>query len=181
MFPHATIDACDLDSDGVAFCASKLGANPIVPSTEELSDVMFPAKYDIIWVGSLFTHTSEATTRRWMKHLASFLSEQGIVVATIHGRWYPSVHDAVPCISAEKWETILKDYEEFGYGYADYDPAENHDYIEGNYGISLCRPSKIMEIVESIPEIRVFKYTERAWADNQDVVVFGRPAYDATW
>lgn len=63
MFPNATIHACDLDTDGVEYCASRFGANPVV-SVPELTEVDFGVKFDLIWVGSLFTHVSEAQSAK---------------------------------------------------------------------------------------------------------------------
>ena len=180
LFPGALFDACDLDTDGVDFCAATFGAKAIY-SQEELSDVEFDALYDVIWVGSLFTHTSENVTQRWMVHLAKFLSPDGIIVATLHGRWCEHVHKVSPYIGNERWEDILKQYHTHGYGYSDYIQKESHDYISGSYGVSLVKPHTSIKIIEQIPNIRIFSYIERAWADHQDVVVFGRPAFDNAW
>lgn len=45
--------------------------------------------------------------------------------------------------------------------------------------MSLVKPSQIVRIVEAIPGVRVFSYMEGGWANNQDVVVYGKPdVYD---
>lgn len=85
MFPAAQFTACDLDRAGVQFCAEEFGATPIV-SEPDLAEVQFPDTYDIIWVGSLFTHVSKEQTAAWLAHLAGFLTDKGIIVATFHGR-----------------------------------------------------------------------------------------------
>ena len=118
LFPDAAFDACDLDRDGVEFCAATFGARPIV-SLADLAAVDFGAAYDLIWVGSLFTHTSAARTRAWLAHLARFLTPQGMVVATVHGRWCEHAHKVVPYIAEERWRRILDEYRASGYGYAD--------------------------------------------------------------
>ncbi len=178
MFPEASIDACDLDKDGVAFCESQFGARPIY-SVEDLTAITFPQSYDLIWVGSLFSHTSADITAKWMTHLANFLTPNGIVVATFIGRRATEIHKFSPFIDPAKWENIIIDYNETGYGYADYSDEENHDYIAGSYGVSLVKASRIMQIVESIPGIRLFSYMEGGWANNQDVLVYGKPdVYD---
>ena len=82
LFPSAEFFACDLDPDGVDFCASQFGARPIY-SKENLLEVELAHDLDVIWVGSLFTHTSREVTRKWAAHLASFLSKKGIVIATV--------------------------------------------------------------------------------------------------
>ena len=35
--------------------------------------------------------------------------------------------------------------------------------------------------IETIPDIRMLLYRERGWADHQDVVVIGKPAFDKIW
>lgn len=177
MFPSIPIDACDLDKDGVDFCVSTFGATAIY-SSEDLTQVDFPNTYDLIWVGSLFSHTSKDTTKKWMVHLSKFLSERGIIIATLIGRKGISIHKRVPYIAEKRWNKILADYNDFGYGYCDYEKEENHEYISGSYGISLAKPSVVVEIIEKIPNVRLYSFTECAWADHQDVVVFGKPSFN---
>ena len=178
MFPDIPIDACDLDKDAVDFCVSNFGANPIY-SKEDLTQVDFKNNYDLIWIGSLFSHTSKEITQKWMEHLSGFLSKYGIIVATLIGRRGIDIHKKYPYIAEESWNKILVDYNKFGYGYHDYATDENHDYISGSYGISLARPSVIVEIIESIPSVRLYSFSERGWVDHQDVVVFGKPSFSA--
>lgn len=180
LFPDAEFDACDLDADGVEFCATTFGSKAI-HSRPELTDVDFNTTYDVIWVGSLFTHTPEQVTRRWMAHLAKFLSPNGIVVATFHGRWSEHVHKVAPYIGEDRWRGILDQYNNYGYGYSDYIQEESHEFISSSYGISLIKPHFIIKMIEEIPGIRIFSYIERAWADHQDVVAFGCPAFDMAW
>ena len=180
LFPQAEFHACDLDADGVAFCASTFGAKPI-HSREELSEVDFGARYDILWVGSLFTHTAQNVTRRWAAHLAKFLTPQGIVVATVHGRWCQQVHKVAPYIGQDRWQGILDDFTSTGFGYRDYLREESHTFISGSYGISLAKPHSTIRLLEEIPGVRIYLYVERAWTDHQDVVAYGHPAYDSPW
>lgn len=180
MFPDAEMHACDLDSDGIDYCARKFNARPIL-SKPELTDVDFGVQYDLIWVGSLFTHVAEAQAQRWLRHLARFLSPSGIVVATMHGRWSEHVNQRSPYIGGERWEKVMDGYRNGGYGYSDYVQQEASQYTPGNYGISMAKPQAMMRLLESVPEVRIFSYTERAWADHQDVIVYGKPAYDAPW
>ncbi len=180
MFPQAEMHACDLDTDGVDYCARRFNAKPIV-SVPDLTMVDFGVQYDLIWVGSLFTHVAESHTKRWLAHLANFLSPSGIVVATMHGRWSEHVNLRAPYIGAERWANILKGYNDTGYGYSDYVKQEASQYTPDDYGISMARPHAMLRLLESIPNVRIFSYMERAWADHQDVMVYGKPAYDTPW
>jgi SAM-dependent methyltransferase len=177
LFPDAKFTACDLDEDGVEYCAKTFGAKPLI-SQPELCDVDFGEKYELIWVGSLFTHTPEDQTQRWLAHLAKFLTPTGIIVATFHGRHAIKMHSQSPYIADKSWDKIIKGYKAGGYGYADYSTEEAHDYMDTQYGISVSTPTKILAMAQAIPGIRIFQYAERAWADHQDVLVIGRPAFD---
>lgn len=180
MFPQAQFHACDLDTDGVAYCAQRFNATPVV-SKPELTEVDFGTEFELIWVGSLFTHVAEEQSARWLAHLARFLAPNGIIVATMHGRWCEQVHQRSPYLGAEKWAQVVDGYRERGYGYSDYAPAESSQYVPGNYGVSLAKPHAMLRMIEQIQGVRIFSYIERAWADHQDVIVFGRPGYDAPW
>jgi len=180
LFKGAEFHACDLDVEGVNFCASQFGAKPIV-SDEDLTKMDFGCEYDVIWIGSLFTHTSREVTKKWMTHLTKFLSPTGIIVATLHGRWSEYVHNYAPYINDEAWDEILEEYQYTGYGYRDYKQEESHSFISGSYGISIAKPFASIRDVEEIPNVRIFHYMERAWGDHQDVIVFGRPSYAKLW
>ncbi len=180
MFPNAEFHACDLDTDGVAYCAQRYNAVPVV-SKPELTDVDFGTQFELIWVGSLFTHVAEEQTARWMAHLARFLAPNGIVVATMHGRWSEHVNRRSPYLGADRWAQVMDGYNARGYGYADYVQAESSQYVPGNYGISMARPQAMTRLLERIEGVRMFSYSERAWADHQDVIVYGRPSYDESW
>ena len=70
QFPDAALTACDLNRDGVDFCANTFGAIPAY-STPELRELKLKSRFDLIWCGSLFTHFDK--TRCF--DLLDFLSE----------------------------------------------------------------------------------------------------------
>jgi trans-aconitate methyltransferase len=164
-FPEARITYCDLDPDGVAFCANEFGGIPLF-SKPELSDVEFGEQFDVIWVGSLFTHVDHDRTQRWLNHLCAALASDGVLVATFHGRWAIEVqqkyHQMVDDVT---WQKVIKQYDAEGYGFVSYPSMAS-----SRYGISLVRASNIVQIVEGIPGVRMLAYIERGWADNHDVL-----------
>ena len=60
-YPLAEITACDLNRDGVEFCAERLGAVPVM-SSEDPADIRLAGEFDLIWCGSLLTHLDSG---RW--------------------------------------------------------------------------------------------------------------------
>lgn len=180
-FPQASIDACDLDRDGIEFCARQFGATPIL-SEPDLVKVRFEQKYDLIWVGSLFTHVARPVFERWAAALAQTLTPTGLIVASMHGRYSLAVQKTHPYINHDIWDQrILPGFEATGYGFASYTSNDEgrHGFIEDDYGISIACPSAVMEIIEAIPGVRVQFFGERAWIQHHDIVAFGPPGYDA--
>jgi len=207
-FPEATFTFCDLYRAGVDFCTKTFGGRGVY-SVPDLTQVRLPGPFDVIWVGSLFTHVDQRRTAEWMKFLCGCLSDNGVLVATFHGRWAIEVHRTVhPLIDNDRWRGILRDFERTGYGYADYGdryadyPASIRgrgkiikiinlaDSVPGGrilarrffglferapgYGVSLSKPEKIVEIAGNIPGVRILSYSERGWADFQDVLAVAR-------
>jgi SAM-dependent methyltransferase len=180
LFPNAEFSACDLDDDGVSFCAATFGASSVY-SKDDLTTVGFDSTYDIIWVGSLFTHTSYEITKRWLTFLSTLLSSNGIIIATFHGRIAEEVHRLYPYTNDEDWKGILADYQSNGYGYKDYLREQLPDLISGSYGISIAKPHTLVNIFEEIPNGRIYMYQERGWSQNHDVAVWGRPDWNDSW
>jgi trans-aconitate methyltransferase len=166
-FPDSSLHVSDLDPCGVDFCADAFGATPIY-SKPELVEVEFPQKYDVIWIGSLFTHVDEARTTRWLKYLCEQLNVDGVLIASFHGYWSVEMHRIYyPMIDDRAFAEILSGFEAGGWGYADHAG-------QTNYGISLSKPSRLLDLAGSIPRCRVISYTERGWADNHDVLSIAR-------
>jgi hypothetical protein len=133
-------------------------------SRPELADVQLPQNCDVIWVGALFTHVDRDRTERWLRHLCRSLSADGVLVATFHGPWSIKVHERHPMIDPECWGQIMAGYTATGYGYARY------KYMQADFGVSLSDPTVVIDMVMSIPGVRLLSYTERGWADNHDVL-----------
>jgi SAM-dependent methyltransferase len=206
-FPEASFTFCDLYRTGVDFCTKTFGGRGVY-SVPDLTQVRLGGPFDIIWVGSLFTHIDQRRTAEWMKFLCECLSEDGVLVGTFHGPWAIEVHRTVhPLIDSDRWPGILRDFERTGYGYADYGYYADYpssilrrgkiikminfaDKVPGGrilarrflglfdrapgYGVSLSKPEKIIEIAGNIPGVRILSYSERGWADFQDVLALAR-------
>jgi hypothetical protein len=151
----------------VDFCARTFCADGIY-SAPDLSDVNFTTAFDVIWVGSLFTHVDSGRAERWLRHLCNALAPDGILVATFHGMWSIEVHNSYErLIGSAEWAKILLEFRATGWGYAEY--SEDVDY-----GVSLCRPSRVIDMASAIEGIRIISYTERGWAGNHDVLTLAR-------
>ena len=164
-FPNAELTACDIDRDGVDFCAAEFGAHPVY-SSAALGSLRFDRQFDLIWCGSLVTHLD---VPGWLGTFQTFLRALrpgGIAMITFHGRWVAYLmqqgeHYGVP---AERIGKLLRDYAATGFGYADYDG-------ESGYGISVSSPAWVLRELTAWHQLRVVGLTEKWWDDHQDVLV----------
>jgi SAM-dependent methyltransferase len=173
-FPDAAISFCDIDGEGVNFCSQTFDGRAIY-SRPELTHVPLGGPFDVIWIGSLFTHVDETRTQRWLRYLCGHLSEDGLLLASFHGTWSREVQERYnKMIPDQEWAAILEQTDRAGFGYAKYPNFRD-------YGISLVRPSKPIELAAAIEGIRILSYVERGWADHQDVLTIARTDRRKPW
>jgi SAM-dependent methyltransferase len=164
-FPEASIAACDLDADGVDFCASTFDARPIY-STADVAKVPLDAEFDLIWCGSLMTHVHAEQWRSLLRLFADHLREPGLLIFTTHGRFHARrLRSGQTKLGLSDWaaRTVLSDYDQAGFGFQSYAGQEG-------YGISLSSPPWACEQVLATSGLRLAGYQERGWSDHQDVV-----------
>jgi SAM-dependent methyltransferase len=86
-FPSAELTACDLLREGVDFCSSVFGAIPVYSHVDTDKIPLEHSVYDLIWVGSLFTHLDASQWKALLVRLTSSLREGGVLIFTAHGRY----------------------------------------------------------------------------------------------
>ena len=162
--PNATLTAVDVNRRGVDFCAKKFGAKRIYSNTV-FSNVVFREKFDLIWVGSLFTHLS---AERWLivlRLLRSVLTEDGLLIFTTHGndaeRRLRDRQVLLFNLEPARIETILEGYDHLGFGYTDYRKYRG-------YGVSLSSPQWVTEQLNHVG-LELLQHQENAWDNFQDV------------
>lgn len=74
----------DIYKDAVDFQKKYFGVNGFYSETEP-SKVNFPMKYEVIYVGSLFSHLPESRFEEWLLTLYNTLEENGILIFSTHG------------------------------------------------------------------------------------------------
>jgi SAM-dependent methyltransferase len=85
-FPEAEIAASDLLREGVDFCSSTFGATAVYSCDEPEAIPLEPGSFELIWVGSLFTHLDAPLWSRFLAVLRSSLCAGGLLVFSTHGR-----------------------------------------------------------------------------------------------
>jgi hypothetical protein len=157
-FPEAEIWFNDIH-EGAEFCAREFGGHPLRVDLE-MTKVPLP-KCDVIWIGSLFTHFTEAKTRSWLNYLSSQLSDEGIIVATFHGRKSAKIFlNQFKELVEATWPVA----ESQGWGYVPYDKADPE------WGFSMNTAVKLAEIAGGVPGMRIGDLTEAGWDGNHDVL-----------
>jgi len=160
-FPLAEITACDLNRDGVDFCAATFGAIPAY-SDADLAQVRLPRDFDLVFCGSLLTHLPESATHRAIAFLIERLAPMGILLFTTHGRYSFTAQEHRPYTDPDSFARIRKGYDGRGYGFAPYPESDE-------YGVSLARPSWVIAELERYAGIRLLFFREMGWDDHQDV------------
>lgn len=178
-YPDASITACDLMKDAIVFCANTFGAIP-VKGNENLSLINLPKKYDVIWIGSLFTHLPIERWGVFLDFFSNNITQDGILVFTIHGRkalWMMKQYNLLPKeITANMFEIFKDNF--FNSGYAFYDYTKQHkdalSKIDANhskaFGLSFTRPDYEYKYLLKHNKFNLVSYAEGAWAHNHDVV-----------
>jgi SAM-dependent methyltransferase len=164
-FPEAELTASDIDHDGVDFCAQTFAARGVY-SNHDLSKVDLEGSFDLIWVGSLFTHLPDPRWWEFLDFLIDRLASDGLLLFTTHGRW--SAHqireERSPLAGSRQARVeMLRAYDATGFGFVS---AGDHQA----YGTSLTKPHVVLQRIEAFEDLRLLSYFERGWGRHQDVV-----------
>jgi SAM-dependent methyltransferase len=167
-FPKANITACDLERDGVDFCAGTLKVTPLY-SKENLDDLEFDAKFDLIWVGSLFTHIDAPLWPDFLRFFSRVLADDGVLIFTTHGRRTVELvrkgQDLK--VGAQQMEQMIREWEQTGFGYCDYKPGTR-------YGVSLSSEDWVRQRVAECPGLTFIHCDGGGWGGNQDAIICGK-------
>jgi Methyltransferase domain len=168
-FPEAKIVACDIDKDGVDFCAETFGVEGIY-SHQDIKQVCIPYKFDIIWCGSLVTHLDKRYWRDFLQFFCEHLNKNGLLIFSTHGSFmikkFRSGKYDLGIDEITKRE-MLKQYDQTGFSYGGYSG-------QVDYGISLSSKEWVDRLVSEIPDLELFDYVERGWFHNHDTVACRR-------
>jgi SAM-dependent methyltransferase len=162
-FPNARIEGCDIRKADIEFVANTLGARTWLSGTD-VATLNPPSSYDLIWVGSVFTHLSMQDSIALFDRLFAWLNPGGVLVFTSHGRHAVTRGPAAGFYGiADQWQRAKADFEQSDYGYADYAGTPG-------YGISLVKMHWWARLITSRSAARLILMTEQAWDDHQDVI-----------
>lgn len=161
-FPDAEIEACDITQADLAFI-EKTFSVAVWESTVDPNSLNSNGNYDLIWVGSVFTHLSADLSVDLFHKLMSWLAPDGVLIFSVHGRFVFHRMNSGADYGLENLNLRVTNGYAFGYGYKDY-PGQS------GYGISVSRPTSWVGLIEQNANQRLVLFAERAWDGHHDVV-----------
>ena len=171
-FPTAELSATDFRKSDVDWYVKHFDA-ALAP------DTLPPDTYDLIWLGSVFTHLSEAAATALLAKLLPSLRADGVLTFSTQGRFsYEMVRNATTSeAEANPWlaynlipslrQELVAGYERTGYGYVEY-PGDT------GYGVCIADPIWYSNTVFGLADVTQIFFQERGLDDHQDVVGFMR-------
>jgi len=163
-FPTAKITASDIDRDGVDYCVKTFGANGVY-SKKNIDKLFLDDKFDLIWSGSLITHLRAEDTVNLLRFFDRHLAANGVIIFSTHGSYSIEVMEKNLFsyhIEEKLIPSLIKDYHEKGYGYADY-------RRQRDYGISVTSPDWFRNQFKSLSNWQEIYFKEKAWGNHQDI------------
>lgn len=174
-FPEAELVACDLNREGVDFCARTFGAIPEY-SEEDVDLIPHQGVVDLVWCGSLLTHLSEAGCRDFLRFFTRIVGHRGILVFTTHGRSCAQEFAQGQNrhgLTNDQVQPLLAAYQQTGFGYVPYVDTPR-------YGFSLISPTFIIDQLMDAQTWKLLHYHEAGWDRRQDVIALQKCAEGAT-
>jgi 2-polyprenyl-3-methyl-5-hydroxy-6-metoxy-1,4-benzoquinol methylase len=186
QFPDVDLTVCDINRDGVDFCARKFKATGVY-GTNDFERMELERSFDLIWVGSLITHFCADQTMKFIRCMMNHLSSDGLLIlTTLQGKASLRrtalsklrsgyLKSKIPGKSifnmtqdcCTKYNTLSNMYAQFrtvGYGYED-DPRSPGT----GYGHSIIS-RHWMEGFFAGEAYGTVDYLECGWDDYQDVI-----------
>lgn len=166
-FQSSEITFVDIIEEAAEFCARQFDGNFYVSD----SDYNFSGAhgFDLIWVGSVFTHIDFKRMQTLFSILSSKLSKKGILVGTFRGKHMYNITKQRPK-EAEDYAELLAQFDTQGHGYQSYGRKDL-----GDWGLSLITAARISQLSDST-EFRQIMFSEAAWANVHDVSAWQRRA-----
>jgi SAM-dependent methyltransferase len=179
-FPDARLAACDILPEAVDFCAQTFGAEPIY-AADDPGETALAGEFDLIWLGSLFTHLDAPRWTSLLDLLERALERDGLLLFTTQGRfirdqiaersWLDAYGEPIWVnwgVSEEQLDAVVSDFDSTGFGYLEWGA------LDRQYGTSIATPAWVMEQLQTRPGFEILGYWERGWPPQDLVTCRGR-------
>lgn len=172
-YHYAKITACDLDADGVDFCAKTFGATPVL-SQPDLARLSFPEPFDLIWCGSLLTHLPLESWPAVLDAFERWTAECGVIVLSVQGRFYTSLLARGRTDIAENIDkaALVREFGARGHSFQRYFETPTEPY-----GVAVTAPEIVGRWLQSRPNLILRAYMEQAWGIQDVVILYKKAGY----
>jgi SAM-dependent methyltransferase len=165
FFPDSTLSASDIERQKQAFVVSRYGARPV--ECPPNFSTPLPEQYDLIFVGSLFSHLDAELFECALDFFLDGLATGGILVMTLHGRYTAT---AVSAGRTDPRDIVLRTVDRFARTGFSYVEQERTRYGV-SYGAAFSAPSWVTALIERRTHATLLGYKERAWDNHQDALI----------
>jgi SAM-dependent methyltransferase len=178
-YPEARLAACDIQRDAVDFCAETFGAEPIY-AADDPGQTELQGEFDLIWVGSLFTHLAAPRWETLLDLLEGALERDGLLLFTTQGRfirdqiaertWRDAYDRPIWVnwgVTEEQLDEVVTEYDREGFGYLEWSA------LDRQYGTSIATPGWVLGQLQTRPGFEIVSYWERGWKPQDLVVCVG--------
>ena len=162
-FPDALLVAMDVDKRAVEAMQTIFSVEAY--AIDKGGTALPQLSFDLIWVGSLFTHISAEGSLRLLQLLQGMLNSQGLLLVTTHGLHVQrrlERREKDYGVSEVAIGSLLEAFQKTEYGFVPY-------AYDSAYGISVCTPRKFLDIAAQA-SLTAICYIERGWIQHQDFV-----------
>lgn len=173
--PGPNITACDLDEEGVRFCAAEFGARPLV-SSWDIEDIALQS-YDLIWSGSVFTHLDVEACDHLLRRLGESLLPGGLLVFSMHGAFsLDNLEHLYEKGYANEAQVIRSEVGENGISFRHYDPSWGN--FDGSYGMTWHTREYLEARASSLSDgaLETAYFAPQGWDHHHDVIAFQKRA-----
>lgn len=174
FWPNANLTAADVTTDQIEFCAETFGANPFLID-KPFAAVGLPSGFDLIWLGSVFTHMDNAGWRDLVDSLIKHVRPNGMLCFSFAGRCVYEMLEGGNRwgIDDEQEPDVLKatsDYESSGFGFFRQRESQGQAW-----GRSIVKPEWVLSFCFERGG-KVVLFSKQAYARRQDIICVQFPA-----
>lgn len=168
LFPEADIVASDRVRDGVDFCAQTFDAIPVY-SNDAYEDIDLGEPFNMIWLGSVYTHLPMALWHKLTRMLKDHLAPEGLLIFSYAGPYVAQLmmdgeRNQFAEVDESNMRAFLEDYRQTGFGYARHDGVGDREW-----GRAIISHERLFQFLHD-EELTVRMMGERLYANRQDIV-----------
>lgn len=167
-FPTVALTAADVTADQIEFCAETFAAIPFLLD-KHFSAIALPSSYDLIWLGSIYTHIDRESWQDLTDMLEEHLNPGGLLCFSFAGSTVMRLLE-----TGDRWRIaqaaepavmkLLAAYKKSGFGF-----LQQHDSNGAAWGRSIAKYDWVLNFL-SRRSAKIILFSEAAYAKRQDVV-----------